>query len=372
MLWQVRALLADRPGALAVLAHRCGEEEVNILALQVFPCVDGRVVDELVLHTTDGWTMADVAHLVRQAGAEETAVAPCSAHVLEDPPARYLRAAQRVMEDPETLREELCRLLDAAPDGDTLVVEDGDQPVRLTRSFPFTDTEVARARELRRVAALASLSTAEAAVPLAGAPVSLRRGTASDVRAPIAMHGRCSAETVYRRFHAPLAHLSSSMAQALLEPVDGFSMVLTTGDAVIGCGVVAPEGDSLEIGLVVEDGWQRQGHGTRLFAALVDAAAEHGAATLTGKVQPDNEAVPATIRRAGLMAHATHVDGVSNYRMVVGRSGAAADRPRRDHPGHTSTDRATNQLAALLHEGPELRQLCPAADLGDQAARGDA
>ena len=86
MWWQVRAVLEDRPGALAALAMSCGEESVNILGLQVFPCLGGRVVDELVLCTAGGWSGADVERLVRQAGVEDAVVTPCSPHVLEDQP----------------------------------------------------------------------------------------------------------------------------------------------------------------------------------------------------------------------------------------------------------------------------------------------
>ncbi len=325
MRWQVRALLEDRPGALAALATRCGQESVNILGLQVFPQLDGRVVDELVVHTTGGWTGADVERLVRRAGVHDAVVTPCSPHVLEDQPVRYLRAAQQVMQNPETPHHELYRLLDAEPCACTLVVDDDAQPVTLTHSYPFIDTEVARAKELCRLAALAPLSLGEPVRPEPGAPVSLRRGTAADVRSLTAMHGRCSAETVYRRFHAPMPHLNPRTARALLEPVGGFSIVLTVGDAVIACGTVAPAGDTLEIGLVVEDGWQRRGHGARLLAALVDLALKHGAETLTFYVQPDNEAALGAIRRAGLRAHASHVDGVTVRRIV--RPGVPPDTP---------------------------------------------
>ncbi|MGH3371789.1 MAG: ACT domain-containing protein, partial [Nocardioidaceae bacterium] len=115
MLWQVRALLHDRPGAMAALAAACGERSVNILGLQIFPAADGRVVDELVLHTPGGWTAWDVEDLCVLAGVADPVVAECSAHALEDQPVRYLRAAQAVTDRPELLEVQLCRLLDAYP-----------------------------------------------------------------------------------------------------------------------------------------------------------------------------------------------------------------------------------------------------------------
>ena len=42
MLWRVRTTLPDRPGALAVLAQRCGAAGVNILGLQIFPGIERR------------------------------------------------------------------------------------------------------------------------------------------------------------------------------------------------------------------------------------------------------------------------------------------------------------------------------------------
>ena len=48
MMWKLRALLDDRPGAMAALAVSCGEQAVNIMDLQIFPAPDGRVVDEFI------------------------------------------------------------------------------------------------------------------------------------------------------------------------------------------------------------------------------------------------------------------------------------------------------------------------------------
>ena len=49
MLWQVRAVVKDRPGAVAALAASFGAAGVNILALEILPTGGGCVVDELVL-----------------------------------------------------------------------------------------------------------------------------------------------------------------------------------------------------------------------------------------------------------------------------------------------------------------------------------
>ena len=337
MLWQVRVLLEDRPGAMAALAGSCGDRAVSILGLQIFPAADGRVIDELVLSTPGGWTAGDVEEMVTQAGGGAPSVFRCSPHALEDQPVRYVRAAQVVSERPELLEGQLCRLLDARPAGDAdepgaLRMDDPYGPeVALARTVPFSDTELARASELRRVAAVAlglgrDSAPAVHREPEAGpATVTseplLRPGTASDAREVVAMHGRCSAESVYRRYHAPLPNVNVRLARAVLEPEGGTSMVVTVGSEVVALGMFAPgtgsDGPSAEIGLLVEDRWHRRGLGSQLLRSLVREAAEHGFETLTCSVQPDNRAVLPLLRRLGLRVRASHVDGVTEYAIPV-------------------------------------------------------
>lgn len=371
MFWQVRALLDDRPGALAALAVSCGDQLVNILGLQIFPTADGRVVDELVLHTPGGWSAEDVEQLCVLAGVDRPTVTACSARALEDPAVRHVRAARVVFEEPELLEEQLCRLLDAFPaDGlpglGSLVLDDHEgPPVRLSRRVPFTDTELARASELRRVA-----SGTEPGVRAEPGDVLLRRGTVADADALIAMHRRCSSETVYRRYHAPMSRVTPRLARSLLEPADGLSMVLVMDGGVVGAGLLASGPGGPELGIMVEDRWQRRGLGTRLLRALVEEAAHLGLERVTCIVQPDNEAVLPTIHRAGLQARVSLADGLTRYQIPLRRVRESASlRKRSNRP---AMGEITTPLVALLHGRRELREVYPAADLIDQAVRGGA
>lgn len=386
MLWHVRALLEDRPGALAALAASCGDRLVNILGLQVFPAVDGSVVDELVLHTPGGWDRTQVEELCALAGARNVTAAPCSPHALEDQPVRYLRSAQVLDERPDLLEEQLCTLLDAVPvEGAAgpadLVLDDGAGPVvRLARGVPFTDSELARAAELRRLAALGAgvlhvasdpagrAGTDARSTPATGEPT-LRRGGAADADAVVVLHERCSAETVYRRYHAPMPRVNARFARSLLCPGDGMSMVVTVDGAVVALGMLATGPSGPELGLMVEDRWQRRGLGSRLLRALAEEAADRGMETLTCLVQPDNDAVLHTIHRARLTVRVSRVDGLVVYRIPVGK---LRGRPPRTKRGRPSMGEITTPLVALLHSRGELREVNPAADLIDQAVRGGA
>ena len=106
MLWRIRTSLADRPGALAELAARCGADDINILSLEVFTTEAG-AVDELVVSTGAGWTSARLAALVSAAGCTGTSVRACQADVLNDGPTRYLRAVLRLIDDPCAVDDEL-------------------------------------------------------------------------------------------------------------------------------------------------------------------------------------------------------------------------------------------------------------------------
>jgi len=156
-LWRVRTTLPDRPGALAQLARRCGEEGVNILGLQIFPGV-GAVTDELVLRVPATWGLVELAELVEGAGGTAVSAAPCTEAALVDQPARYVQAARTIVAQPASFPEVVARLFDAeadpvADDADGLAaVQDvmemvvGDVRVQVRRTAPFTATETPAAR----------------------------------------------------------------------------------------------------------------------------------------------------------------------------------------------------------------------------------
>ena len=115
MFYRVRASLTERPGALALLATRCGDAGLNILGLQIFPNL-GHVTDEMVISAPDNWTARAVAELVSGAGGDEVSVEPCTTHDLIDQPTRWLTAAHDVVADPALLPTLLEKLLGPHPE----------------------------------------------------------------------------------------------------------------------------------------------------------------------------------------------------------------------------------------------------------------
>lgn len=360
MLWRVRTTMSDRPGDLAALARHCGERSVNILGLQIFPGVGG-VTDELVLRAPEAWGPGEVADLIEGAGGAHVVVAACTEHALVDGPIHYLHALRRVAHDPTTLVEMLARLLDAEPATsvadmsavhDTLVVDVGPRQVVLRRSAPFTPTEHARAVAFAEVAAglVAPDRVASDLGPVAHHPASgptpagsaepaVRLAGLDDTVALMRMHQRCSADSVYRRYAAPLTPIDDRFARRLLM-AGGGALVATVGDDVVGLASISgSEAGVAEVALLVEDGWQRRGLGTRLLSAAARLARGHGASEVVLRSRTHHPALMSLAFASGLRARmrldgdtvviTVGVDGLKPLTMVpatTSRPAPSADR----------------------------------------------
>jgi GNAT superfamily N-acetyltransferase len=297
MLWRVRTTLADRPGALAELAARCGGAHVNILGLQIFLDVEG-VTDELVLSTPEDWDQADIAELVVSAGGREVNVSTCTAHALVDGPTNYLLAVRHVVDDPALAREALTELLDGsmAPEDHSLDVTVGDATVTVHRAASFTVTEQARAHAFAAVVTEVLASSAPTAVRLPSTneePV-FRLATAGDTLALVRMAARCSAQTL-AGFGVPLGGLSPRVAQLML--TEGPALVVQVGHEVVGLATLT-DGD--EVCLLVEDGAQGRGFGSRLLGLSARLAKARGSHEIVLRSHADSDAVPRLSAAAGL------------------------------------------------------------------------
>jgi L-amino acid N-acyltransferase YncA len=294
MLWKIRTELADRPGALAELAARCGADEINILSLEVFTAESG-AVDELVVSAGVNWTADDLAALVGEAGCVRTTVRPCQADVLSDAPTRYLRAVLRLIEDPVSVDDELENL------------QGFDE---------YTPAEWARADVLVEIAGrLAERQNGffqEGPRPGSGVP-ELRKATVEDAEAVVAMHERCSYESRTRRYHVPMPKLTTRTARHLSAPAGGVSIVATVGDAVIGMATAAPWEElgstAMEVAVLVEDGWQGQGLGSQLLRRVILEARTIGADRAVCMVQPENVAMLRTVEGLRMRTRVTQDSG---------------------------------------------------------------
>jgi predicted amino acid-binding ACT domain protein len=153
-LLRLRTTLPDRPGSLAALSGQLAAHDVNILAIQVHPAVDG-AVDELLLAVPRDVAVERVADAVRAGGGTLTHAAPADAHDLVDPSTRALTIAAQTVRDPSRLRPALLHLLSAEavtdrPSAGAAQIHGPDgRPLYLLRpALSFTPTELSRAQAL--------------------------------------------------------------------------------------------------------------------------------------------------------------------------------------------------------------------------------
>jgi len=130
--------------------------------------------------------------------------------------------------------------------------------------------------------------------------VALRPVTSSGITAISAMWERCSLATRIARFHAPVRDIPASYLTALLaDPAAHVIAVGQPGGDVVGLAslIRGASGDTAELGVLVEDAWQRRGIGQRLAAHLISTAPGRGITTLTASIQAANAPVADLLRR---------------------------------------------------------------------------
>lgn len=111
-----------------------------------------------------------------------------------------------------------------------------------------------------------------------------------------AMMARCSVQTRYGRFFAPVRALPANYRAGVLagDPARHDAVVALVGSAassarpgrVVGLASLVAAADQAELGVLVEDGWQRQGLGTAMVDALVARARQRCVPYLRATVLP--------------------------------------------------------------------------------------
>jgi len=110
-----------------------------------------------------------------------------------------------------------------------------------------------------------------------------------------------SLDSAYRRFFTGIGSPSTAFVRKFVE-VDHDSretLLALLGDEVVGMANCARQADrrTVELGVVIADGWQRRGLGPRLAREALDRAAARGATTLLVHALAGNARVPRMLRR---------------------------------------------------------------------------
>ncbi|HWX09831.1 MAG TPA: GNAT family N-acetyltransferase [Gaiellaceae bacterium] len=141
--------------------------------------------------------------------------------------------------------------------------------------------------------------------------MTLRRATASDLDAIDRMLERCTVRTRLLRFNIPVRELPRTYAARIARPTgDDAHWVAAADDEVVALVSVGDD----EIGVLVEDAWQRRGLGTRLLSRAVAEAARRGATELAADVAFANPHALRMLRRLGRSTLSVTPEG---YRLVM-------------------------------------------------------
>jgi N-acetylglutamate synthase-like GNAT family acetyltransferase len=154
---------------------------------------------------------------------------------------------------------------------------------------------------------------------LGGAPPRVRALERTDRAAIADMAARCSDETLRRRFHAPVAHLTLDRVTQTLTESGAVGVVVAEVEGVV-VGVGTLHRDALgegEMAVLVEDRWQSAGLGSRLTAALFDVARQARVPAIVADVLREPRFVMDRLQRHNPDATVTLDGPVATIRMPV-------------------------------------------------------
>ncbi|WP_063732933.1 GNAT family N-acetyltransferase [Streptomyces sp. RTd22] len=327
-LWRIRTTVRDEPGTLAALCGALAGHRVDILSLQTHPLAEG-TVDEFLLRAPAAIPVDELKGAIAAGGGSDTWIERADAHDLVDAPTRVLTLATRTALDgaelPLALRQLLGRCtihslpatsLGGRPLEDTPPVEGVlEETVMRLRDpsggaltierphLPFTPTEFARARALVELDSRLGPRLPHRRDVLTlpeGNEVTVRRADTRDLAEARAMHQRCSATTLERRYHGPLGDADRYLDH-LLSPRYGRTLAAYTASGrLVALGHLMWDGDETEVALIVEDAWQRRGIGGELLRRLVAMAAETGSGCVYAVTHSANTGMVAAMRALGL------------------------------------------------------------------------
>jgi GNAT superfamily N-acetyltransferase len=111
------------------------------------------------------------------------------------------------------------------------------------------------------------------------------------------MLARCSRASLFHRFHSftdGVAYFETLLRDGAVDQ----TLLAWYGSACVGVATLGIGATGIvDLGVLVEDAWQRQGVGTRLAASLLDSARATGVSTVHADVLGDDRFILQAMRR---------------------------------------------------------------------------
>ncbi|MFG3142721.1 GNAT family N-acetyltransferase [Streptomyces sp. NPDC048211] len=166
----------------------------------------------------------------------------------------------------------------------------------------------------------------------------------ADVERVVALHSRCSAHTLWSRYHRAMGDPRSYLGALLSRPGSVHLAALGASGRLVAVGHLMPDDGNAEAALLVEDAWQNNGLGTGLLRHLGRYAARQGWEEIHGLILPGDDRVPAMLRRIAVPVRRVREEGATTVCVAVGDIVGRGDAEASGTPG--------NRVAQGAHEQP--------------------
>jgi RimJ/RimL family protein N-acetyltransferase len=150
----------------------------------------------------------------------------------------------------------------------------------------------------------------------------LARLEPTDAEAVGRLFGRLSPESLYRRFFSPISRLDHFTSSVLrVDRLEREAVAAVEDGEIVGIAQYSRRAgaDEAELAILVADGWQRQGLGTRMVAALAQTAFDHGVRAFAVDVQGDNYGALRLLHRVAPDLHLAFSGGVGEGVFEIGK-----------------------------------------------------
>lgn len=144
-----------------------------------------------------------------------------------------------------------------------------------------------------------------------------------DLERTVAMHLRCSARTLWSRYHRAMGDPRTYLRTLLSRPGAVHLAVQQPAGDIVAVGHLMPDRGNAEAALLVEDAWQNSGLGSRLLRDLGHRAVGAGWKEVYGLVLPGDEKIPAILSHTSVPLHTLHEEGVTTVWAETGDIAAA-------------------------------------------------
>lgn len=322
--WRVRLVVPDSPGATAHVLRVVALMHAEVLVLTTSVMADGEQLIEVFLQADAALGERAVRDALSSA-SHRILVFPGQSQDDQDPVVTILDTVGRIVDRPESAPRAVAGLVmadswrvepategaDAGPEVMRLQWTTDHHIVLRRKGAPFVAVERERASALLRL--VDTLARAPEGAGGFGWVVHLRDGRRVDVRLArpeddagvAAMHQRCSEETTYQRYFAPITEWREDQLHRITGGHRGATLVAIapSGD-IVGLGNVFPQSpedtETAEVAILVEDAWQGCGLGGRLLEYLIDISRRQGFGALVALVLATNTGMQRLLDRCGL------------------------------------------------------------------------